>query len=185
MLRMVSYPHRPKSGHITCYLNRTYHVPTTSSLVRLDHNLPNGASCAVLVKGGGNRHNLGGFSWLRKFVQKARPAVLGKTLKVTWLRGFYAWSRWPQSRLHAPWARANASSPTRSPPRPCGRRWTPSLCAAPSSLAKASVTRRPCSTSARRLAPSFPMALRFRMSTLRSIRSRARTCAPLALREQL
>jgi len=22
---MVSY-HRPKSGHITCYLNRTYHV---------------------------------------------------------------------------------------------------------------------------------------------------------------
>src|SRR5713226_2521732 len=30
MLRMVSYPHRPKSGHITCYLNRTYHVPTTS-----------------------------------------------------------------------------------------------------------------------------------------------------------
>jgi len=26
---MVSYPHRPKSGHITCYLNRTYHVLTT------------------------------------------------------------------------------------------------------------------------------------------------------------
>jgi len=31
MLRMVSYPHRLKSGHITCYLNRTYHVLTTDS----------------------------------------------------------------------------------------------------------------------------------------------------------
>src|SRR3984893_6147088 len=32
MPRMVSY-HRPKSGHITCYLNRTYHVlPTAVSL---------------------------------------------------------------------------------------------------------------------------------------------------------
>ncbi len=29
MLRMVSYPHRPQSGHITCYLNRTYHVLST------------------------------------------------------------------------------------------------------------------------------------------------------------
>src|ERR1700733_12000013 len=29
MLRMVSYPHRPPSGHITCYLNRTYHVLPT------------------------------------------------------------------------------------------------------------------------------------------------------------
>src|SRR5580704_11369729 len=28
MLAMVSY-HRPKSGHITCYLNRTYHVLLT------------------------------------------------------------------------------------------------------------------------------------------------------------
>src|ERR1039458_5801608 len=26
MLRMVSYPHRPQSGHIICYLNRTYHL---------------------------------------------------------------------------------------------------------------------------------------------------------------
>src|SRR5438552_14017798 len=31
MLRMVSYPHRPQSGHITCYLNRTYHVLPTRS----------------------------------------------------------------------------------------------------------------------------------------------------------
>src|SRR5271165_4250190 len=29
MLPMVSYPHRPQSGHITCYLNRTYHVLPT------------------------------------------------------------------------------------------------------------------------------------------------------------
>jgi adenylate kinase len=26
---MVSYPRRPQSGHITCYLNRTYHVLPT------------------------------------------------------------------------------------------------------------------------------------------------------------
>src|SRR6266568_6584494 len=35
MLRMVSYPHRPKSGHITCYLNRTYHVLTTEGCPKL------------------------------------------------------------------------------------------------------------------------------------------------------
>jgi hypothetical protein len=35
MLRMVSYPHRPQSGHIMCYLNRTYHVLPTL----LDHTL--------------------------------------------------------------------------------------------------------------------------------------------------
>src|SRR5438045_3473621 len=29
MLRMVSYPHRPQSEHMTCYLNRTYHVLPT------------------------------------------------------------------------------------------------------------------------------------------------------------
>jgi hypothetical protein len=34
MLRMVSYPRRLKSGQITCYLNRTYHVLTTV------HDLP-------------------------------------------------------------------------------------------------------------------------------------------------
>jgi len=32
MLRMVSYSRRPKSGQITCYLNRTYHVLTTGEL---------------------------------------------------------------------------------------------------------------------------------------------------------
>ena len=29
MLCILSYPRRPKSGQITCYLNRTYHVLTT------------------------------------------------------------------------------------------------------------------------------------------------------------
>ena|ERR1700724_471180 len=32
MLRMVSYPHRPQSGHIMCYLHRTYHVLPTLRL---------------------------------------------------------------------------------------------------------------------------------------------------------
>src|SRR5579864_5631745 len=36
MLRMVSYPHRPLSGHITCYLNRTYHVLPTAILLPVD-----------------------------------------------------------------------------------------------------------------------------------------------------
>src|ERR1700678_271797 len=35
MLGMVPY-HRPKSGHITCYLNRTYHVLLT---VRITTNI--------------------------------------------------------------------------------------------------------------------------------------------------
>jgi hypothetical protein len=34
MLGMVPY-HRPKSGHITCYLNRTYHVLLTASAFAL------------------------------------------------------------------------------------------------------------------------------------------------------
>jgi hypothetical protein len=29
MPSMVSYPRRLQNGHITCYLNRTYHVLTT------------------------------------------------------------------------------------------------------------------------------------------------------------
>jgi len=29
MPRMVTHPRRPLGGHITCYLNRTYHVLTT------------------------------------------------------------------------------------------------------------------------------------------------------------
>jgi hypothetical protein len=35
MLAMVSY-HRPKSGHITCYLNRTYHVLLTRVPAAID-----------------------------------------------------------------------------------------------------------------------------------------------------
>jgi len=36
---MVSY-HRLKSGHITCYLNRTYHVLLTAPRPTLDTLLP-------------------------------------------------------------------------------------------------------------------------------------------------
>jgi len=32
MPAMFSYPHRQKSGQITCYLNRTYHVLTTAPI---------------------------------------------------------------------------------------------------------------------------------------------------------
>ena len=32
MLCIVSHPHRPQSGHITCYLNRTYHVLPTAAV---------------------------------------------------------------------------------------------------------------------------------------------------------
>jgi hypothetical protein len=35
MLHMV-YPRRPLSGHITCYLNRTYHVLPTLRHLQLD-----------------------------------------------------------------------------------------------------------------------------------------------------
>jgi len=34
----ADYPHRPQSGHIKCYLNRTYHVlPTHCPHSLLDH----------------------------------------------------------------------------------------------------------------------------------------------------
>jgi hypothetical protein len=36
MLGMVSYSRRLKSGHITCYLNRTYHVLLTLDRVPVD-----------------------------------------------------------------------------------------------------------------------------------------------------
>jgi hypothetical protein len=39
MLGMVPY-HRPKSGHITCYLNRTYHVLLTEPEHYLDKDMP-------------------------------------------------------------------------------------------------------------------------------------------------
>src|SRR5438445_13318767 len=34
MPAMFSYPHRQKSGQITCYHNRTYHVLTTHCVLR-------------------------------------------------------------------------------------------------------------------------------------------------------
>src|SRR5579872_614330 len=36
MLCMVSHPRRPLSGHITCYLNRTYHVLPTQTPIAVD-----------------------------------------------------------------------------------------------------------------------------------------------------
>src|SRR5260370_38481981 len=47
MLCMVSYPRRTKSGQITCYLIRTYHVLTTASSGGFD------AVAVVGVEGGG------------------------------------------------------------------------------------------------------------------------------------
>jgi hypothetical protein len=35
---MVAYPHRPQSGHITCYLNRTYHVLPTAEITFVDNH---------------------------------------------------------------------------------------------------------------------------------------------------
>src|SRR6266478_507939 len=43
MPSMLSYPHRSKSGHITCYLNRTYHVLTTDYISTIDKNRTVGA----------------------------------------------------------------------------------------------------------------------------------------------
>src|ERR1019366_5561685 len=40
MPAMVSYSHRLKSGHLTCYLNRTYHVLTTSAAFLLTRRTP-------------------------------------------------------------------------------------------------------------------------------------------------
>jgi hypothetical protein len=41
MLRMVSYSRRPQSGHIVCYLNRTYDVLTTIQFRNLSRDFDN------------------------------------------------------------------------------------------------------------------------------------------------
>jgi hypothetical protein len=51
MLRMVSYPHRPQSGHIMRYLNRTYHVLPTLADTLLDK--PDALGYRKLVLGTG------------------------------------------------------------------------------------------------------------------------------------
>src|SRR5437660_2842732 len=54
MLGMVSYPRRPLSGHITCYLNRTYHVLPTQAAEQ-----PGGqAELQVPCAGGGHRNSV-------------------------------------------------------------------------------------------------------------------------------
>src|SRR5437588_2285678 len=45
MPAMFSYPHRQKSGQITCYLNRTYHVLTTYVLLCACGITPTGLPC--------------------------------------------------------------------------------------------------------------------------------------------
>jgi hypothetical protein len=44
MPSMVSHPRRQKSGHFTCYLNRTYHLLTTHRFPPID-----GAAGSVLI----------------------------------------------------------------------------------------------------------------------------------------
>src|SRR5262252_1149858 len=39
MLAMLSHPRRPQSGHLMCYLNRTYHVLPTPDFQSLDFPL--------------------------------------------------------------------------------------------------------------------------------------------------
>jgi len=49
---MVSYPRRPQSGHITCYLIRTYHVLTTLLFAPLGSCQRATVSRTVIVKNG-------------------------------------------------------------------------------------------------------------------------------------
>src|SRR5437660_7645099 len=51
MPAMFSYPHRQKSGQITCYLNRTYHVLTTGMCVALDTQTPGRVAYCPLLRG--------------------------------------------------------------------------------------------------------------------------------------
>jgi hypothetical protein len=36
---VLAHHNRPKSGHITCYLNRTYHVLLTIQIILLDRHI--------------------------------------------------------------------------------------------------------------------------------------------------
>jgi tetratricopeptide (TPR) repeat protein len=49
MLRMVSYPHRPQSGHIMRYLNRTYHVLPTQRALELDAALAEAHASLAMI----------------------------------------------------------------------------------------------------------------------------------------
>src|SRR5579872_4839818 len=84
MLCMVSHPRRPLSGHITCYLNRTYHVLPTASLPTLAKNARMGHPrlewrTRTIIKGGRPAKKFSGienllffshfFSWLDQYHQ--------------------------------------------------------------------------------------------------------------------
>src|SRR5437660_1721448 len=58
MPAMFSYPHRQKSGQITCYLNRTYHVLTTIPALNDWQNLRRGITMALLSGDNGGRPNM-------------------------------------------------------------------------------------------------------------------------------
>src|SRR5437660_12885361 len=86
MLRMVSYPHRPQSGHITCYLNRTYHVLPTRI-----HNPFDRACRAVLLSPAlfglveGLRLSIGPFN--RSNGHTRGPTACTTTLAWHWAQG--------------------------------------------------------------------------------------------------
>ena len=48
-LTMVAYSHRPQSGHLTCYLDRTYHLLPTCSWCTLVIRAGRVLRCAVPV----------------------------------------------------------------------------------------------------------------------------------------
>jgi hypothetical protein len=48
MLGMVAYSRRPQSGHIMCYLNRTYHVLPTRKRKKIDTAIELGQNMAPL-----------------------------------------------------------------------------------------------------------------------------------------
>src|SRR5277367_5486870 len=56
MLGMVAYSRRQKSGHITCYLNRTYHVLPTTIAKTLDTSRDLPLPSHYVVNGSANDH---------------------------------------------------------------------------------------------------------------------------------
>src|SRR6185437_573652 len=90
--------------------------------------------------------------WLPRSEQKPRHwlRISGRTSRPTWLWSSCAWWKMRPSPPPTPWVRGKESWPTRPQPRPCARPWTRCPCAAPSSSARESAMRPPCSLSANR-----------------------------------
>jgi hypothetical protein len=65
---MVSY-HRPKSGHITCYLNRTYHVLLTLAILAVDSgNVLTYCACHSLGPSSNSESDFSCYPMSRRFV---------------------------------------------------------------------------------------------------------------------